>query len=111
MHNDLTQIGTLCCDLPQTKRGHERRIALLLSANELFLNRGYDAVSLDDIVQHAGGSKASIYKYFGNKEGLFTAICDYRREQFFKDICVPFDFSKDNLRLYLIQTLMNFLQS
>lgn len=108
MHNDLTQIGTLCCDLPQTKRGHERRIALLLSANELFLSRGYDAVSLDDIVQHAGGSKASIYKYFGNKEGLFSAICDYRREQFFKDICVPFDFSKDNLRLYLIQTLMNF---
>ncbi|WP_010111655.1 TetR/AcrR family transcriptional regulator [Acinetobacter sp. P8-3-8] len=108
MHNDLTQIGTLCCDLPQTKRGHERRIALLLSANELFLSRGYDAVSLDDIVQHAGGSKASIYKYFGNKEGLFTAICDYRREQFFKDICVPFNFDTDDLRLYLIQTLMNF---
>ena len=108
MLNDLTQIGTLCCDLPQTKRGHERRLALLLSANELFLSRGYDAVSLDDIVQHAGGSKASIYKYFGNKEGLFTAICDYRREQFFKDICVPFNFAKDDLRLYLIQTLMNF---
>lgn len=108
MHNDLAQIGTLCCDLPQTKRGHERRLALLLSANELFLDRGYDAVSLDDIVQHAGGSKASIYKYFGNKEGLFTAICDYRREQFFKDICVPFDFDQDDLRLYLIQTLMNF---
>ncbi|MEG0487403.1 MAG: TetR/AcrR family transcriptional regulator [Acinetobacter sp.] len=108
MHNDLTQTGTLCCDLPQTKRGHERRLALLLSANELFLSRGYDAVSLDDIVHHAGGSKASIYKYFGNKEGLFTAICDYRREQFFKDICVPFNFDTDDLRLYLIQTLMNF---
>lgn len=59
-------------------------MALLLSANELFLDKGYDAVSLDDIVQHAGGSKASIYKYFGNKEGLFTAICDYRRELFLK---------------------------
>ena len=59
----------LAKDLPQTKRGHERCIALLISATELFLERGYDAVSLDDIVQHAGGSKASIYKYFGNKEG------------------------------------------
>ena len=56
----------LAKDLPQTKRGHERCIALLISATELFLERGYDAVSLDDIVQHAGGSKASIYKYFGN---------------------------------------------
>ena len=108
MHNDLAQIGTPCCDLPQTKRGHERRLALLLSANELFLDRGYDAVSLDDIVQHAGGSKASIYKYFGNKEGLFTAICDYRCEQFSKDICEPFNVNTDDLRTYLIKTLMNF---
>ncbi len=59
-------------------------LAFLLSANELFLQHGYDAVSLDDIVNHAGGSKASIYKYFGNKDGLFTAICDYRRELFLK---------------------------
>lgn len=96
------------CDLPHTRRGLERRLALLLSANTLFLERGYDAVSLDDIVQHAGGSKASIYKYFGNKEGLFTAICDYRREQFFNDICIPFDAEHSDLRNYLINTLINF---
>ena len=84
-------IPNACCELPQTKRGHERRLALLLSATELFLERGYDAVSLDDIVHHAGGSKASIYKYFGSKEGLFKGICDYRRELFFKNICVAFN--------------------
>ena len=67
MH-DLAQLEPLTRDLPHTKRGHERCLALLLSANDLFLERGYDAVSLDDIVHHAGGSKASIYKYFGNKE-------------------------------------------
>lgn len=109
MHNDLSRVETVGCDFPQTKRGHERRLALLLSANELFLNRGYDAVSLDDIVTHAGGSKASLYKYFGNKEGLFTAICDYRRELFFKDICVPFDFDRDDLKAYLVQTLHSFI--
>ncbi len=75
---------------------------------ELFLERGYDAVSLDDIVQHAGGSKASIYKYFGNKEGLFKAICDYRRDKFFQDIHIPFEQIDSNLRGYLIQTLLNF---
>ncbi|NNG82486.1 TetR/AcrR family transcriptional regulator [Acinetobacter sp. ANC 5378] len=107
MH-ELAQLEPLARDTPQTKRGHERCLALLLSANELFLERGYDAVSLDDIVQHAGGSKASIYKFFGNKEGLFTAICDYRREQFFKDICLPFEQDKDNLKSYLINTLLNF---
>ena len=76
MNHPTAPIETIGCDFPQTKRGHERRLALLISANDLFLERGYDAVSLDDIVNHAGGSKASIYKYFGNKEGLFTAICD-----------------------------------
>lgn len=106
MH-DLADLEPLARDVPQTKRGHERCHALLISANELFLQHGYDAVSLDDIVNHAGGSKASIYKYFGNKEGLFTAICDFRREQFFKDICTPFDFTKHDLRSYLIQTLLN----
>ena len=105
---NLVHLEPLAKDLPQTKRGHERCLSLLLSANELFLERGYDAVSLDDIVHHAGGSKASIYKFFGNKEGLFTAICDYRREQFFKDICSPFEHDQDNLKAYLIDNLLNF---
>ena len=107
MH-EFVQLETLGRDTPQTKRGHERCLSLLLSANELFLERGYDAVSLDDIVHHAGGSKASIYKFFGNKEGLFTAICDYRREQFFKDICSHFEHDQDNLKAYLIDNLLNF---
>ncbi|CAM4332763.1 TetR/AcrR family transcriptional regulator [Acinetobacter pragensis] len=105
---DLAQLEPIARDLPQTKRGHERCVALLESATELFLKFGYESVSLDDIVNHAGGSKASIYKYFGSKEGLFKAICDYRRDQFFKDICQPFDPKLTDLRNYLISTLLNF---
>lgn len=97
-------------DIPQTKRGHERCVALLESATELFLSRGYDAVSLDDIVNHAGGSKASIYKFFGNKDGLFKAICDYRRIQFFKDISRTCDQNSMDLRTNLITTLLNFYE-
>lgn len=108
MLNPLDQCETSSCDIPQTRRGQERRLALLLSATTLFLERGYDSVSLDDVVHHAGGSKASIYKYFGNKEGLFTAICDYRRELFFKDICSTYNNECNNLRTYLINTLLNF---
>ena len=85
----MTDICYPSCEQPQTRRGQERRLALLICATDLFLERGYDAVSLDDIVNHAGGSKTSIYKYFGNKEGLFTAICDYRREVFSKGFVYP----------------------
>ncbi|EHU1446677.1 TetR/AcrR family transcriptional regulator [Acinetobacter baumannii] len=98
MHDPVLESHHLVCEKPQTRRGIERRLALLLSATELFLEKGYDAVSLDDIVNHAGGSKTSIYKYFGNKDGLFTAICDYRREMFFKRY------------LYCISTRANFFK-
>ena len=103
--------SNLVRDMPQTKRGHERMVALLESATTLFLNYGFDAVSLDDIVHHAGGSKASIYKYFGNKDGLFKAICDYRRSQFLQDICLPSSIEQvANFRSYLVNTLLNFYQ-
>jgi AcrR family transcriptional regulator len=108
MQQHFNHLESSGCEIPHTKRGLERRLALLLSATALFLEHGYDAVSLDDIVQHAGGSKASIYKYFGSKEGLFTAICDYRRELFFKDICVSYNQTTHDLRSYLIHTLFNF---
>ncbi|MHA3982193.1 TetR/AcrR family transcriptional regulator [Acinetobacter venetianus] len=106
----MTELCYPSCAKPQTRRGEERRLALLLCATDLFLERGYEAVSLDDIVNHAGGSKASIYKYFGNKEGLFTAICEYRRELFFAGVCFPFDPERINLRNYLTQTLQRFYQ-
>ena len=108
--SELVQIEPSHVDLPQNKRGHERCVALIESAAELFLKDGYDAVSLDDIVQHAGGSKATIYKYFGNKEGLFRAICDYRREKFRQDITLTHKADDDPLYDYLVRILANFLK-
>lgn len=47
MHDPVLESHHLVCEKPQTRRGIERRLALLLSATELFLEKGYDAVSLD----------------------------------------------------------------
>lgn len=49
----------------------ERRDRIVRKSAPLFLHKGYDNVSMNDIVQAAGGSKATIYALFGNKEGLF----------------------------------------
>jgi AcrR family transcriptional regulator len=46
---------------------------ILNIAGKLFLERGYDAVSLDDILGCVGGSKTTLYSYYGCKEGLFAA--------------------------------------
>lgn len=91
---------------PHTQRGVERQQALLMTAYRLFLEHGYEKVCLDDIVQQAGGSKASIYKYFGNKEGLLFAICDYHFSQRLNGLYLPFSPEQD-LREYLIQILHN----
>ena len=59
-----------------TARSKAKREAIIAAATDLFIERGYDGVSIDAVVQQVGGSKASIYNYFGNKEGLFKAIIE-----------------------------------
>jgi AcrR family transcriptional regulator len=39
----------------------------------LFLKRGYEGVSIDKIVELAGGSKSTVYSEFGGKCGLFIS--------------------------------------
>jgi AcrR family transcriptional regulator len=54
-------------------KAQKKQDEILSAARQLFLERGYDAVSLDDIVERAGGSKTTLYSYYGGKEGLFVA--------------------------------------
>ncbi len=43
------------------------------TALDLFDERGFGAVKIDDIAAAAGVSASSIYRYFGTKEGLLVA--------------------------------------
>ncbi len=52
----------------------QRRAKIVQEATALFLDRGYEAVSINDIIQATGGSKATIYALFGDKEGLFEEV-------------------------------------
>jgi AcrR family transcriptional regulator len=54
-------------------RGEVRNGKLQKVAADLFLRRGYEGVSLDQIVELAGGSKSTIYSEFGGKCGLFIS--------------------------------------
>ncbi len=63
---------------PKTKRVRftpmVRRKTILDAAADIFMERGYSAASVDSVVDKAGGSKATVYALFGNKEGLLTAL-------------------------------------
>jgi AcrR family transcriptional regulator len=51
-------------------RSETTRRAILAAADELLLHRGLDAVSMDDVAEHAGASKATIYRWWPSKELL-----------------------------------------
>jgi len=55
---------------------------VLKKASELFWERGFEATSMSELVQATGLNSASMYKEFGNKEGLFdSALQDYQKSK------------------------------
>ena len=58
----------------RTGRGERRQAAILKAATAVFIDRGFAGATLDDVIARSGGSRATIYAQFGNKEGLFAAI-------------------------------------
>lgn len=57
-------------------RGDARAAAMLEAAADVFIEKGYAAASLDDVLAKSGGSRRMIYERFGGKEGLFEAAVD-----------------------------------
>lgn len=57
-------------------RGMARRQAILTAARRLFIEKGFEKTTLSDIIAVAGGSRATLYEHFGDKEGLFRAIME-----------------------------------
>ncbi len=57
-----------------SSRSDRKRKALLLAATEVFLDKGFDGTSMDDVAARAAVSKPTVYKYFSDKERLFAEI-------------------------------------
>ncbi|MFI6684344.1 TetR/AcrR family transcriptional regulator [Streptomyces sp. NPDC050485] len=67
--NNSQQRGT-------TERSQVRRSELIATGRKLFADTSYDALSMDDIAQHAGVAKGLIYYYFKSKRGYYLAIVE-----------------------------------
>ena len=63
---------------PTKSAAIERDQRLIEVATRLFLDRGFDATSLDAVAEAARVSKPTVYARYGDKRGLFTAVL--RRE-------------------------------
>ncbi|GHU18122.1 hypothetical protein FACS1894163_09780 [Spirochaetia bacterium] len=62
----------------------ERKALIMRCAKELIIERGAEAVSMQDIAKRAELSKATLYLYVPNKEELFREICSESADHFTK---------------------------
>jgi AcrR family transcriptional regulator len=51
-----------------------KRAAFVDAAQQLIRSKGYDAISIQDILDAVGASKGAFYHYFGSKEDLLEAV-------------------------------------
>lgn len=58
---------------PGRPKDPAKRAAILEAAERMFLEHGFEGVSMDQIAAAAGVSKLTVYSHFGDKDALFTA--------------------------------------
>lgn len=105
----------------------DNREKILTCALELFYEKGYDAVGIQEICQRAGITKPTLYHYFGSKYGLLEVLLEQEFSGFLsrlsEESCVHskiqesltafagtvIDFANENHEAYML--LMAFLYS
>lgn len=70
-HNDLKRPGP---GRPPKDLAGDVKARILDAAQRVFLKRGYQSASLDEIATTAPASKPTIYAHFAGKEALFEAV-------------------------------------
>lgn len=56
--------------------GTDRERKILVEASRLFFEKGYEAVSVDEIGERAGVSGPAVYRYFQSKDDILAVLFD-----------------------------------
>ncbi|SIQ99779.1 transcriptional regulator, TetR family [Rhizobium sp. RU20A] len=102
---DLEKMGACAMEAPDLGSGGRhaagedpaKREQILAGAKRVFMQKGFDATSMNEVTREAGVSKGTIYVYFTNKEDLFAALISAERDRILKlgrsvlEECRPLD--------------------
>ena len=66
---------------PGRPKDPAKRAAILEAAKLMFVQQGFDRVSMDQVAAAAGVSKLTVYSHFGDKDGLFAEAVRAHCEQ------------------------------
>ncbi len=84
-----------------------REQAIIQSVNRLLAEKGFEAMTVDEVAADVGIAKASLYKHFPSKEHLAAAamVSIMRRAQAFLDTLPPESSAMDKLRTVVQWTM------
>ena len=84
------------CLMKTVKEGEVRRREILVTARQLFVTKGYEQTSVNDILKIVDIAKGTFYYYFASKEEVLEAIIldiveegARKAEQIIKDKSIP----------------------
>ena len=63
------------------KKPQERKAEIIDAAHDLFQQKGYDIVTMQDVMNQLGIAKGTIYHYFRSKEELLEAVIEKISEE------------------------------
>ena len=82
---------------------------IIIAALRLFLQRGYESVSLVDVAREAGITKGGIYHYFSSKDELLQVALNYFLDSFetrYQALLNGADSLQEVLRLLFVENVM-----
>ncbi|SMO87218.1 TetR/AcrR family transcriptional regulator [Paracoccus laeviglucosivorans] len=59
---------------PDGQDDNPKRRQILVGARQMFLSKGFEGTSMQDVAKAAGVSKGTLYVYFDSKEAMFEAL-------------------------------------
>lgn len=70
--------------MAKTTKGEQSKIKLIECAAELFLQKGYNATGINDILAGTGLPKGSFYFHFASKKDLAISVSEYFETKFIR---------------------------
>src|SRR5438105_2842106 len=71
----MTHVATPVKRLTRQEQQERTRVALLDASIALFIERGIEATTIEDVVAAAGFTRGAFYSNFESKEELFIEAC------------------------------------
>jgi AcrR family transcriptional regulator len=79
----------------KVEQGRQTRERLIATATRLFAEHGYEATSIEAVLDEAGVSRGALYHHFANKEALFEAVLEAMESRIQESIVAEAIGSKD----------------